>query len=106
MKDELLESLALVAIILGLGITFFFVLDYEPADVVLVSEDDNAYVQGIITRKSYNEGSGWTYLEVHACRDVKVFYEGETGYGDGESMRATGAFKDGKMTAEKITAPK
>ena len=102
MRDETLELLGLIGILIGMIVAYFLVLDYEPVDAFYFDEDDNAFIEGTIKRKSYNPDSGWTYLEVYSCREFKAFYEGEILKGEGDEVMVKGRVEKGVLSAESI----
>lgn len=101
MNDNSLEILALIAIIFGLIIAFFFVLDYEPTDGFFLNKDDsNIYFSGEVIKKSYNFESGYTFLELNACRTFNAFYEGEIG--NGSKISFSGEYNEGVFSIKQI----
>ena len=101
MNDETLEVISLLTIMFGLVIAFFFVLDYEPVDAFYLNSDDsNAYFSGEIMRKSFNNESGYSHLEIKGCRTFDAFYEGviET---EG-NISFSGELREGKFTIKTI----
>ncbi len=98
----MLERLGLVAIIIGLAVLFYVVLDYEYVDGFYVEEDERAYYEGVILGKRFNPDSGWLYVEVEACRKVGVFYEDNISKGVGDDVLVKGNFRDGVLSASEI----
>jgi len=77
MNDEILERIALITIILGLILGYILMLDFKPKDAhYLNKEDKNAYLEGTITKKRYNNESGWSMLEIKTCKNTTSFYKG------------------------------
>jgi len=93
MNDEILERIALVTIILGLILGYILVLDFEPKDAhYLTTEDNNAYLEGTITKKRYNNESGWSMMEIKTCKSTKSFYKGEIKKGEQDKIYIKGTY--------------
>jgi len=116
MKDSHLEILALIGIIAGLCILFFFVLDYEPKDAFyLTMDDENSFLDGELEKISYNEESDFSYLKIRSCRVFDAFYEGKISINNSNQelseiissaipIRIEGSFIDGKFNIENLKA--
>jgi hypothetical protein len=99
MKDEQLERIALIATISGLLLILLLMPKYEAVDAHYLTEDENkAYLKGTITRKTYNNESGWSYAEIETCRNTKSFYEGEIEKETGEEIHIQGSYHDNKFS--------
>jgi hypothetical protein len=101
-KDETIERLGLISIIIGLATLFYLVLDYEYVDAFYVEEDERAYYEGFIVEKRFNEDTGWLYLEVEACKSIKAFKEGDIPKDVGDNALIRGSFKNGFFSVEDI----
>lgn len=102
MRDEQLETIALITIILGLTILFFVALNYEKKDAHYLFEDDNnAYLEGTIKRKNHNEETKWTYLEIESCRTIKAFHEGNIEKQTEDTIKIQGTYYNEAFTIKK-----
>ncbi len=102
MKDETIERLGLISIVLGLATLFYLVLDYEYADVFYVEEDERAYYEGVIVEKRFNSDTGWLFIEVEACRTIKAFAQQNTSKEIGEQVLIRGRFSNGILSVEDL----
>ena len=97
MNDSTLEIISLGVVIVGLIIGFFIVFDYEPVDAFFAGDDPNSFIKGNISKISYSD-SGWTYMEIYACKTFNAFYEGEIK----KEMHET-IFVEGAMYKDSLT---
>lgn len=99
MKDSELERIALIAIIAGLLLILIVMPKYEAIDAHYLTEDDNkAFLEGRIQRKSYGEESGWSVLEIKTEKTTTSFYEGKINKEEGEKIYIKGSYHDGTFT--------
>lgn len=102
MKDSTIEIISLVSIIAGLLLGFFIVFDYTPADSFFLEEDDdNAYVEGIILKKSINNKENYSMLIVYGCKTFDVYSEVNISKKINESIILYGSFSDKLFIVEK-----
>ena len=102
MEDEKLERIALLATITGLILIIILMPKYEAVDAHHLTENDNkAYLEGTITRKSYNEETGWSYLEINTCKNTKSFHKGEIPREEGEIIYIQGTYQDNVFSIKK-----
>jgi len=102
MKDETLERIALLTIIAGLILGYILVLDFKPTNAhYLTTEDNNAYLEGIINKKRYNEESGWSMLEITTCKNTTSFYKGEINKNEKDKIYIQGTFDGDKFSINK-----
>jgi hypothetical protein len=98
MNDSWIETAALLAIIFGLLLGYFFVFDYTPADAFFLDESDtNAYLTGKVLNIT-ETSSGMTKLDIMSCRVFNAYYSGQISGGLeelGDNLTIYGSFSDG-----------
>ena len=73
MNTKTLENFALISIIAGMVIAYFFIFDYEPVDAFFDLTDNNAYLNANVLSVKYIESSEYYQYKVRACRDFFVY---------------------------------
>jgi len=101
-KDNELERIALIATIIGLILILIMMPKYEPVDAhYLTNDDNNAYLEGTIVKKSYNDETGWSYLEINTCKNTKSFYNGEIPLQEKEKIHIQGTYQNNVFNIKK-----
>ena len=101
MDDVLLERLALFASLAGLLLIFIIMPKYEPVDAhFLFSDDSNSFLKGNISRISYNNDSGWSFIEIYSCRTFNSFYKGSLDKVRGDVIFVQGSFYNDVFSVE------
>jgi hypothetical protein len=99
-KDSSIELFAILSIIFGLLLGYFFIFDYAPKDAFfLEAPDNNAYLTGKVLNLS-ETASGQTRIQIESCRIFNAYYSGQIP--DQTSMSSSnltiyGSFSDGVL---------
>lgn len=92
-SDDALDILSLIFILGGLGLLFFFILDYNYNDAALEWKQlDRAEISGKISSKTEY------YYVLSACRSFRVYSDDE--YGEGEEVKFFGSLSNGIFYAD------
>lgn len=99
MKDEELERLALLATIAGLILIIIIMPKYEFVDAHYLTENDNkAFLEGTINKKTYSEETGWSAIEITTKKTTTSFYEGKINKEEGDTIHLKGNYHEGTFT--------
>jgi len=102
MNDSTLEIISIVSIIAGLILGFILIFDYTPADSFFLEEDDdNAFVEGIILKKSFNYKKNYSSLKIYGCKSFDAYSEKNISKKINESIKIYGSFSDKLFIVEK-----
>ena len=72
---------------------------YEAVDAHYLTENDNnAFLEGTIKRKNYNEESGWSFLEIRTYKTTKSFYKGNVTKKEGDTIHIKGSYHEGTFS--------
>lgn len=102
MNDSVFEVVALVLIIAGLFIGYFFVFDRTSVDAFFVVSDDSAFIDGSILTSGYSENKDWSYFEIYSCRTFSAGMSGEIILDDGDLVRVSGSYSEGFFFVEEL----